>query len=54
MPLVHNKLPPVDAVMDFPPRRSLIKDFGSSFMGSLLLLNAQWKERGEGEKKDIL
>lgn len=46
--LVHNKLPPVDTVMDFPPRRSLTKDFSSSFMGSLLLLNVQWQEK----KKD--
>lgn len=35
--------------MDFPPQRSLIKDFGSSFMDSLLLLNAQWRCGGGGE-----
>lgn len=48
---MHNKLPPVDTVMDFPPRRSLIKDFGSSFMGSLLLLNAQRQEKKRKKKK---
>lgn len=47
---MHNKLPPVDTVMDFPPRRSLIKDFGSSFMGSLLLLNAQRQEKRKKKK----
>lgn len=38
-------------VMDFPPQRSLIKDFGSSFMDSLLLLNAQWQEEEKKKKR---
>lgn len=42
--LVHDKLLPLDIVMDFPSLRfasSLIKAFGSSFMDSLVLLNVQ-------------
>lgn len=36
--------------MDFPPQRSLITDFGSSFMDSLLLLNARWQEEGKNKR----
>lgn len=46
---VQDKLPPLDTVMDFSPLRfpsRLIRAFGLSFMGSLVLLSVQQQHRG--------
>lgn len=52
---VQDKLPPLDTVMDFSPLRfpsRLIRAFGLSFMGSLVLLNVQQQQQKAEEEEE--